>query len=283
MPGRTVEETDLGTARDILLAIGGIADMEEGGPDAWAALTEVKWILDCRLADAKEAALKRKAEAEEAAADPPPHVAPMQPQETAAPLSSPTSVPSFLLAVAPAPAAATPLPTPVPPAPLESAASPLPFAATEEGDRPTPPCAAPRYDSVLPFRPPPSSATEAPASEPSPAAPAVAPHEEHTSIDPEFASWRAPSQSTGAEPSSDPGAAAGIPQLTLEQYAGMVVACELYPLYVQVTQSRYGVRTPDERAALDRFWQERLSAEPALAEQWERMREDAWRYFNQGS
>jgi hypothetical protein len=63
----------------------------------------------------------------------------------------------------------------------------------------------------------------------------------------------------------------------------MVVACELYPLHAQNTQSRYGVRTPDERVALDRFWQARLSADPALAEQWERMRENARRYFRQGT
>ncbi len=66
IPGRTVEESGLRAARDLLLAIGGIADMEEGGPDAWAALAEVKRILERRLAEVKEAALKRKAEAEDA-------------------------------------------------------------------------------------------------------------------------------------------------------------------------------------------------------------------------
>jgi hypothetical protein len=67
MPGRAVEESELRTARDLLLAIGGIADMEEGGPDAWVALAEVKQILERRVAEAKEAALARKAEAEKAA------------------------------------------------------------------------------------------------------------------------------------------------------------------------------------------------------------------------
>ncbi|WP_437486988.1 hypothetical protein WME75_05140 [Sorangium sp. So ce1014] len=261
MPGRTVEESGLRSARDLLLAIGGIADMEEGGPDAWAALAEVNRILERRLAEAKEAALKRKAEAEEAAAGPPPHVAPMLSQRMPAPLASPT----------PPLADATLPPTRLPPAPgalpFASTTSPLPFAARAGWDRPTPPSSAPRYDSVLPFRPPPS--------------PAVAPREERASMAPELASWRAPPQPAWAAPSSGPGAAASIPPLTLEQYAGMVVACELYPLHAQSTQSRYGVRTPDERAALDRFWHARLSADPVLAEHWERMRENARRYFRQ--
>ncbi|WP_437591027.1 hypothetical protein [Sorangium sp. So ce1000] len=414
MPGRTVEESGLRAARDLLLAIGGIAEMEEGGPDAWAALDEMKRILDLRLAEAKAAAaLKRKAEAEEAAADPPPSVAPMWPQGPAAPLAAPPPVPSqpFAVAPAPAPAAAAPFavapapaapvpfavapaaapslpfavapasaaavpfavapaavpfavapapaaavpfavaPAPVPfavaPAPAapaaveplpftpaaaavptpslaggtrspthelpafgalpsSSAASALPFAARAGWDRPAPPSSAPRYDSVLPFRPPTSPAAQAsavppptapaapvgpiaaplpgPASNPplAPAAPAAAPREERASTGPELASWRAPPQSARAAPSSGPSAAASSSPLTLEQYAGMVVACELYPLHAQNTQSRYGVRTPDERAALDRFWQSRLSADPVLAEQWERMRENARRYFRQG-
>ncbi|WP_437279871.1 hypothetical protein WME90_04760 [Sorangium sp. So ce375] len=383
MPGRTVEESGLRSARDLLLAIGGIADMEEGGPDAWAALAEVQQILERRLAEAraaalkrkaeaKDEALKRKAEAEEAAASPLPHVAPMLSQGMAAPLSPPMPVPGLPFAVAPAPAepvpfsapapaepvpglpfavapapapapaepvpfsapaaatagplpftstaAAVPTPLlgdatlppthlPLPPAPgappFASTPSPLPFAAKAGRDRHTQPFSAPRYDSVLPFRAPTSPAMQgsvpppaapaapvgpivaaplpgpAPTPPLAPAAPAVAPREERASAAPERTSWRAPPQSAGAAPSSGPGAAASIPPLTLEQYAGMVVACELYPLYAQSTQSRYGVRTPDERAALDRFWHARLSADPVLAEHWERMRESARRYFRQ--
>jgi hypothetical protein len=328
MPGRTVEESALRAARDLLLAIGGIAEMEEGGPDAWAALAEVKGLLERRLAEAKGAALTRKAEAAEAAAGPPPHVASTWPQGTAAPLAGPLSPPALALspssdvapapagpvpfsaptpaavgplpftpapAAAPTPAAAAPAPpladATLPPTPLQvlgalpfaSTTSPLPFAARAGWDRPTPSSSAPRYDSVLPFRPPPSSAAQASASAPPPAAPAAAPREERASMGPELTSWRAPPQTSPAAPSSGVGAAASIAPLTLEQYAGMVVACELYPLHAQNTQSRYGVRTPDERVALDRFWQARLSADPALAEQWERMRENARRYFRQGT
>ncbi|KYF94929.1 hypothetical protein BE20_05095 [Sorangium cellulosum] len=71
------------------------------------------------------------------------------------------------------------------------------------------------------------------------------------------------------------------PPLTLNQYAGLVVACELYPAYIESTHARYGVPTPAARAALDAFWSARLAADPALAQRWPELCEAARRYFLQ--
>jgi hypothetical protein len=72
-----------------------------------------------------------------------------------------------------------------------------------------------------------------------------------------------------------------LPPLTLNQYAGLVVACELYPAYAESTHARYGVPTAAARAALDAFWAGRIAADPALAEGWRELCAAARRYFLQ--
>lgn len=78
-----------------------------------------------------------------------------------------------------------------------------------------------------------------------------------------------------------PFAPAAPPPLTLHQYAGLVVACELYPSYAESTHALYGVPTPEARAALDAFWSSRFAADPALAERWWELRAAARKYFLQ--
>lgn len=65
-------------------------------------------------------------------------------------------------------------------------------------------------------------------------------------------------------------------------YAGLVVACELYPAHVESTQARYGIPTAAARAALDAFWAGRIAADPALAEHWRELCAAARKYFLQG-
>lgn len=91
----------------------------------------------------------------------------------------------------------------------------------------------------------------------------------------------APASAPSAAPAGDPVSMRAPPPLTLNQYAGLVVACELYPAYVESTQARYGVPTPAARAALDAFWAGRLAADPALAQRWPELCEAARRYFLQ--
>jgi hypothetical protein len=134
MPGRAVEESGLRAARELLLAIGDIAGTGEGGPEAWEALAEVSRILERRLAEAKEAALKRKAEVEDAIAAPPSQAAPTLSQWTETPLSSTTPASSLPFAVAPL----GPLPFSAP-APAPANAGPLPLTP----DAAVPPPAAP--------------------------------------------------------------------------------------------------------------------------------------------
>ncbi|WP_437498527.1 hypothetical protein [Sorangium sp. So ce1099] len=122
----------------------------------------------------------------------------------------------------------------------------------------------------------------APAAGPSaaPASPSVAP-----ASGPSAASTASPSVAPASGPSAatsgGPVSMRAPPPLTLNQYAGLVVACELYPAYVESTQARYGVPTPAARAALDAFWAGRLAADPALAQRWPELCEAARRYFLQ--
>ncbi|MGK3961454.1 hypothetical protein WMF38_51160 [Sorangium sp. So ce118] len=165
---------------------------------------------------------------------------------SAAPAVSPSVAPAPASSVAPAPASS------VAPAPASSVA---PAPASSAAPAPA--------SSVAPA--PASSA--APAAGPS-AAPAVSP-----SV--------APASASSAAISGDPVSMRAPPPLTLNQYAGLVVACELYPAYVESTQARYGVPTPAARAALDAFWAGRLAADPALAQRWPELCEAARRYFLQ--
>jgi capsule polysaccharide modification protein KpsS len=81
--------------------------------------------------------------------------------------------------------------------------------------------------------------------------------------------------STGAPGAPSP------PPLTLKQYAGLVVACELYPAHAESTHALYGVPTAADRAALDAFWANCFAADPVLAEQWWELCAAARRYFLQ--
>ncbi|WP_437618350.1 hypothetical protein [Sorangium sp. So ce1151] len=191
--------------------------------------------------------------------------------------------------------------------------SALPFIQVASEERPRPQVA--RFDAALPFQPvvspgeapprdlPPRAAHHAlaaasphherpavaagpsavPATSPSVApasAPSVAPASgpsAASSASPSVAPASAPSAATSGEPVS----MRAPPPLTINQYAGLVVACELYPAYVESTQARYGVPTPAARAALDAFWAGRLAADPALAQRWPELCEAARRYFLQ--
>ncbi|WP_437751887.1 hypothetical protein [Sorangium sp. So ce1389] len=145
------------------------------------------------------------------------------------------------------------------------AAAPSPAPATG-------PSAAP---ATSPSAAPATSPSVAPASAPS-VAPAAGP-----SAAPASAPSVAPASAPSAALSGEPVSMRAPPPLTLNQYAGLVVACELYPAYVESTQARYGVPTPAARAALDAFWAGRLAADPALAQRWPELCEAARRYFLQ--
>ncbi|WP_437541300.1 hypothetical protein WME97_26675 [Sorangium sp. So ce367] len=152
-------------------------------------------------------------------------------------------------------ATASPLPVAASSAQAAATASPLPVAASS-----VPPVATPSAPLVAAPSAPPVSAPSALLA----ATPSVPP-----------ASTPAPASV------SDPLSARPPPSLTLNQYAGLVVACELYPAYVESTNARYGVPTPAARAALDAFWAGRFAADPALAQRWPELCEAARRYFLQ--
>ncbi|WP_437643695.1 hypothetical protein [Sorangium sp. So ce362] len=183
--------------------------------------------------------------------------------------------------------------------------SALPFIPVASEERPR--SAVARFDAALPFQPvaghngappheiPPAAAHHGPAapSLPLERPPVVA----GPSAFPAAAPSAPPSAIPGAQPAplpsapppsapapastGDPLSARSTPPLTLNQYAGLVVACELYPAYVESTHARYGVPSPAARAALDAFWATRLAADPALAQRWPELCEAARRYFLQ--
>ncbi|WP_437849893.1 hypothetical protein [Sorangium sp. So ce363] len=134
-----------------------------------------------------------------------------------------------------------------------------------------------------------SSAQAAATASPLPVAASSAPLVATPSALPASASGALPAATPSVPPAStpapasvsDPLSARPPPSLTLNQYAGLVVACEMYPAYVESTNARYGVPTPAARAALDAFWAGRFAADPALAQRWPELCEAARRYFLQ--
>jgi hypothetical protein len=168
--------------------------------------------------------------------------------------------------------------------------SALPFAQVAPEQRP-PQRPVPRLDAALPFQPA-ASIEDDPTYEPPPtAAPqgpaAPAPPTNRPPLTAVLSAMpaAAPSAMPAAAPSStSPTSTRSVPSppsLTLNQYAGLVVACELYPAYVESTHARYGVTTAAARAALDAFWAGRIAADPALAEHWRELCAAARRYFLQ--
>ena len=177
----------------------------------------------------------------------------------------------------------------------------LPFIQVASDERPRPTVA--RFDAALPFQPvasPDGPPPREPAAAPVQHAPASPRHNEHhpvadaqgaaaASVPPAVASSALPAAAPSVPPASTPApASAGDalsarppPSLTLNQYAGLVVACELYPAYVESTNARYGVPTPAARAALDAFWAGRFAADPALAQRWPELCDAARWYFLQ--
>ncbi|XXT15059.1 hypothetical protein WME94_32905 [Sorangium sp. So ce429] len=155
------------------------------------------------------------------------------------------------------------------------AAHHAPAAASPHHERPAVAAGPSAAPAAGPSVAPAAGPSVAPAAGPS-VAPASAPSVASTAS-PSVAPASAPSAAT----SGDPLSMRAPPPLTLNQYAGLVVACELYPAYVESTQARYGVPTPAARAALDAFWAGRLAAEPALAQRWPELCEAARRYFLQ--
>ncbi|WP_437923417.1 hypothetical protein WMF37_30865 [Sorangium sp. So ce291] len=155
------------------------------------------------------------------------------------------------------------------------AAHHAPAAASPHHERPAVAAGPSAAPATSPSVAPAASPSVAPASASS-VAPAAGPSAASTAS-PSVAPASAPSAVT----SGDPVSMRAPPPLTLNQYAGLVVACELYPAYVESTQARYGVPTPAARAALDAFWAGRLAADPALAQRWPELCEAARRYFLQ--
>ncbi|WP_437806413.1 hypothetical protein [Sorangium sp. So ce1078] len=129
----------------------------------------------------------------------------------------------------------------------------------------------------VPSVPPASMPSAPPASASVPSVPPAALPSAHPAPVASVPPASAPAPASAGDPSSTRSA----PALTLNQYAGLVVACELYPAHVESTHARYGVPTPAARAALDAFWASRLAADPALAQRWPELCEAARRYFLQ--
>jgi hypothetical protein len=307
LPGRAIDDGALRAARDLVVAIGGVLGRSDAAPETWRALEGARSsfadglaaaervaaarVEDERGAAERAAAAREEGEREaaraieagarrqevaregqaaraEAIAPRPALVDDPETVTVTAPIRAPlAAAPMPFAAAQAAPAAgAAPLSHRAPPVvegprPAEkidlgattTAVSPfelgalaskvLPFAA----QRTAPPRDRNQQGSALPFRP---GAAQ-------PAAP------------------QAP-----AEPPSPPKAApATPPALSLEQYAGMVVACELYPAYVEATHQRYGVSSPAARAAVDAYWQARIRADATVAARWRELREAARQHF----
>jgi hypothetical protein len=320
LPGRAVDEPSLRAARDMLLALGrvvgpdGSSSVEalEALQDAHHALQDAHYALEARLADAQEAMALSEAEAA-AGADTSP--APIErlvesvpviaaPASVPVPAPAPVPVPMPAL-VGVSPRSSDPLAWPVDadatftlgPGFKRPVLPVLPFVQT-----PAPPV------EPLPRSEPPASRAELPGSgtvssgSKRPAKPALpfiqaaaelprtstASSEIERSAQPALPFMQAASEeraSSAAAPS--PVSLAGAismqspPSLTLNQYAGLVVACELYPSHVESTHALYGVPTAAARAALDAFWASRFAADPALVEQWWELCAAARRYFLQ--
>lgn len=286
MPGGAVEESGLRAARDLLLAIGGIADMEEGGPDAWAALAEVKQILERRLAEAKETALKRKAEAEDAG---------LSKVEEAADgvdvtASQPGAIePAFVAGLQPGgdtsrmPFPFVPLSAPL--KPLEGRRVPDDPEATMAGEH----MALRR--PALPFDPPSSPMAQGlrpGMSEPPKLDPRLPADHDPLKMTREFQSpmgpvlpFRPSAEGPGAKPTLPPPppvepaprAFVAEPQneLSLAQYASLCAELSVFPEETERVFRRYGLDADEKRSAVDAAWKKRLRHEPAEYEAWQEL------------
>ncbi len=69
-----------------------------------------------------------------------------------------------------------------------------------------------------------------------------------------------------------------LPELTVEQYAGLSVECNLYPGHLAQTLQRYGVPDEATRLQLDQVWQQRFAADPELKQRFTQARaaHEAW-------
>ncbi|WP_437962017.1 hypothetical protein WME76_21765 [Sorangium sp. So ce119] len=278
LPGRTVEEPALRDARELLLAIGRVLGPEAESAEALGVLQDVHRALEERLEHARQAAARREAEAasaeeaaaEEAAAE----------EAAAAEASAPallgslaeTSVPALLgsLAEASAPALLGSLAEASAPALLGSLAeTSAPALLGSLAETSAPALAGSLVETSVPAL----VGSLAPLSRPG----GVLPFVSAPALAPTPVTTAAPG--VAAPACGEPVSMRSPPPLTLNQYAGLVVACELYPAYVESTHARYGVPTPAARAALDAFWAARLATDPALAQRWPELCEAARRYF----
>lgn len=67
-----------------------------------------------------------------------------------------------------------------------------------------------------------------------------------------------------------PGASSGgAPRLSIEQYAALCAEVSVSPETAEATFAKYGLASPEERAAADLEWQERLRADAALMQRWQ--------------
>jgi hypothetical protein len=63
-------------------------------------------------------------------------------------------------------------------------------------------------------------------------------------------------------------AAPWLPELTLEQYAGLCAETELHPGRIQEIHARYGLSTAMARKALDDVWSEKFARDTGMRAQW---------------
>lgn len=289
LPGRTVDASTLRAAREMLLTIGRVLGPEGEGAVALGVLEEMQHTLDERLAKARKAAAQREAEALAAPviAPPPPSV----PAPASAPAPASVPVPAPVAAPVPAPLPVAPPPRPEPPAPrplpdfnstVTLAGSPipsplLPFSKAAPSARSPQILTAPRPEPP-PRRAEPDFNGTVNIDPGSPLASVPLPFVKPTAEEP---APRAAPSVPAPTPTPGPASTAAPPPLTLNQYAGLVAACELYPAYVESTHARYGVPTPAARAALDAYWGERIAADPALAERWRELYEAARKHWLQ--
>ncbi len=66
--------------------------------------------------------------------------------------------------------------------------------------------------------------------------------------------------------------------MTLEQYAALCAECTVSPQWTREIHARYGVRSDDERHALDGHWRGKLNRDNNLANnyRWHYARYEEW-------
>jgi hypothetical protein len=86
------------------------------------------------------------------------------------------------------------------------------------------------------------------------------------------------SPATGFPASAEHQPPAHLHGMTLEQYAALCAECSVNPAWMEAIQQRYGIRSTDERAALDRHWRSRIVSDDELSRlyRWHFSRYQEW-------